>query len=476
MSQSHSHPPDRASDARRRRCSPGATLAIAQPTFGNPSPTAGSETSQKANAAGRPGALPAGRVHEREQEGPGADRHSRRDQEQQRDVPAEVHAPTTSPTSARSSSPTPTSRCSSAPTSGPLLNEFALAYNLGDPNAARKFLGMGKLKTHQVRREVRHPEDRAGRGRAVRASTAARSARWPGCSARLGGSRGGAQAGAVGGTAIGSVQTGESTGVWIIGMRYKIINAETTEQLAQGYTEEKMEVGATSTSVLGVSAVAAGRRRRSTRWCSGWSRSRSGKSTTSTSERATAERRDAGPPPASRFEAAATLEERAWPISEARQVRDPPRARPRRDGRRLRGLRPDDRARRRAQDDPRRPARRRARAARSSRASAARRRRPGGCTHPNIVSIYDFGEDAGVWYIAMEFVKGRELKDYFEAQRALRDRRHRAHHDADPRRARLLAQARRRPPRHQAGERHPARRRHASRSPTSASRTSSRRS
>ncbi len=40
---------------------------------------------------GRPGDLPAGRVHERRQEGPGADRPSGRDQEQQRDVPAEVH-------------------------------------------------------------------------------------------------------------------------------------------------------------------------------------------------------------------------------------------------------------------------------------------------------------------------------------------------------------------------------------------------
>jgi len=68
-----------------------------------------------------------------------------------------------------------------------------------------------------------------------------------------GGSWGGARAGAVGQAAVGSVQTGESSGVWIIGMRYKIINAETTEQLAQGYTEEKMEVGAKSTSVLGVS-------------------------------------------------------------------------------------------------------------------------------------------------------------------------------------------------------------------------------
>ena len=39
----------------------------------------------------------------------------------------------------------------------------------------------------------------------------------------------------------------------------------------------------------------------------------------------------------------------------------------------------------------------------------------GRLSHPNIVSIYDFGEDAGVWYIAMEFIKGRELKQYFEA-------------------------------------------------------------
>jgi tRNA A-37 threonylcarbamoyl transferase component Bud32 len=38
----------------------------------------------------------------------------------------------------------------------------------------------------------------------------------------------------------------------------------------------------------------------------------------------------------------------------------------------------------------------------------------GRLTHPNIVSIYDFGEEEGVWYIAMEYVDGRELKDYFQ--------------------------------------------------------------
>ena len=39
----------------------------------------------------------------------------------------------------------------------------------------------------------------------------------------------------------------------------------------------------------------------------------------------------------------------------------------------------------------------------------------GRLSHTNIVSIYDIGEDAGTWYIAMEFIKGRELKNYFEA-------------------------------------------------------------
>src|SRR5881409_373615 len=39
----------------------------------------------------------------------------------------------------------------------------------------------------------------------------------------------------------------------------------------------------------------------------------------------------------------------------------------------------------------------------------------GRLSHPNIVSIYDFGEEGGIWFIAMEFVKARELKDYFQA-------------------------------------------------------------
>ena len=39
----------------------------------------------------------------------------------------------------------------------------------------------------------------------------------------------------------------------------------------------------------------------------------------------------------------------------------------------------------------------------------------GRLSHPNIVSIYDCDEDAGTWFIAMELVDGRELKEHFAA-------------------------------------------------------------
>jgi serine/threonine-protein kinase len=44
----------------------------------------------------------------------------------------------------------------------------------------------------------------------------------------------------------------------------------------------------------------------------------------------------------------------------------------------------------------------------------------GRLSHPNIVSIYDCDEDNGTWFIAMEFVDGRELKDLFAADERFR--------------------------------------------------------
>ena len=134
---------------------------------------------------------------------------------------------------------------------GPVLREFELAYNLGDPQAARKYLGMGKMKTtkYVVKFDILKTEQVASATQSFDGGTLGQMA---GLLGAFSGSRGGAMAGAVGGTAVGSVHSGEATSVWVIGMRYKIINAETTEQLAQGYTEEKMEVGATSSGALGM--------------------------------------------------------------------------------------------------------------------------------------------------------------------------------------------------------------------------------
>jgi hypothetical protein len=140
---------------------------------------------------------------------------------------------------------------------GPILNEFTLAYNLGDPQKAKQYLGMGKLRSTKyiVKFDILKTEQTAAAQQGFDGQAVGRVI---GILGAFSGSRGGAATGAVGETAVGSVKTGDSTGVWVIGMRYKILDAETTEQVAQGYTEEKMEVGATGTSVMGASQSAQG--------------------------------------------------------------------------------------------------------------------------------------------------------------------------------------------------------------------------
>ena len=76
-----------------------------------------------------------------------------------------------------------------------------------------------------------------------------------------------------------------------------------------------------------------------------------------------------------------------------------------------------------------------------------------GLSHPNIVSIYDRGEAEGTYYIAMEYLDGRTLKELIIRARPDPAQGRDRLRAADPRRGRLRAQERDRPPRHQAAQR-----------------------
>ena len=133
---------------------------------------------------------------------------------------------------------------------GPLMREFELAYNLGDPQAAKKMLQKGKLKTTRwiMKFDVLKAEpvataekgfDGAALGHIISAF-------------------GNSSASSAAGIGVGSVRTNEAAGVWLVGMRYKLMDANTTEQVATGYIEDKMEVGGKASSVLGVKSLATG--------------------------------------------------------------------------------------------------------------------------------------------------------------------------------------------------------------------------
>lgn len=221
----------------------------AAPSFGNPSPTAGSSTSEKANAAADAAAYKEVEYSNKKKKGPALIV-----------IPGEIKS--SNATFTQKFSPNNIADFGELELSnanfqvleranlGNLLNEISLAYNLGNQAAARKSMQAGKLKTTKwivkfdILKAEQIAENKSGfDGRAV-----------GGLINQLSNSR----AGSVTGSVVGSVNTGDATGVWLIGMRYKIMNASTTAQVAQGYKELKMEVGATQTSVLGFSQGAKG--------------------------------------------------------------------------------------------------------------------------------------------------------------------------------------------------------------------------
>ena len=218
----------------------------AQPTFGNPSPTAGSSTSQAANAAADQAAYAPVDYVNKAKRGPALVV-----------IPGDVKS--NNATFVQKFGPNNIADFGELELSqanfqvlernnlGNLLQEITLAYNLGDPNKARQTMGIGKLKTTKwivkfdILKAEQISENKKGfDGRPIGA---------------LGGLLGG---GAIFGHVVGSAQTAEASAVWLIGMRYKIMDATTTDQVAQGYQELKMEVGANATSVMGVSQSAKG--------------------------------------------------------------------------------------------------------------------------------------------------------------------------------------------------------------------------
>jgi curli biogenesis system outer membrane secretion channel CsgG len=223
--------------------------AWAQPSFGNPSPNAGSSTSQQANAAADQAAYKEVDYVNKARRGPALVV-----------IPGDVKSNNASfmqkfgPNNIADFGELELSQANfpvlERANLGNLLNEISLAYNLGDAQQARKTMQIGKLKTTQwiVKFDILKAEQIAENkkgfdGRAI-----------GGLMGMLGGNTGSYAAG----QAVGSVQTQEATGVWLIGMRYKIMDANTTEQVAQGYKELKMEVGSNATSVMGVSQGAKG--------------------------------------------------------------------------------------------------------------------------------------------------------------------------------------------------------------------------
>ena len=219
-----------------------AKAAATGPTFGNASPTAGSSTSNKANAAADAAAYQEVDYKNKNKKGPALVV-----------IPGEIKS--SNATFMQKFSPNNIADFGELELSnanftvleranlGHLLQEVSLAYNLGNAAAARKTMQAGKLKTTKwiVKFDILKAEQISENKKGFDGAAIG------GLIGQFGGSRGSA----VAGSALGSVKTGEATGVWLIGMRYKIMNASTTAQVAQGYKELKMEVGATGSSVLG---------------------------------------------------------------------------------------------------------------------------------------------------------------------------------------------------------------------------------
>ena len=130
---------------------------------------------------------------------------------------------------------------------GPLLKEIQLGVTMGDPTALRKFK-KGKFKSTKwfVKFDILKAEKTGAAGSGFNGQAIGSI-----FNTLVGGT-----GGAVGGTALSSTRTSDEAGVWVVGLRYKILDASTSEQVSTGYKETKMEAGAKANSFLGISGHA----------------------------------------------------------------------------------------------------------------------------------------------------------------------------------------------------------------------------
>lgn len=130
---------------------------------------------------------------------------------------------------------------------GPMLNEIELAVNMGSPQALQKFK-KGKFKSTKwfIKFDILKAEEVAEAGQGFDGNAIG----------SIVGTVVGGRAGAISDTAISSASASEKAAVWLVGLRYKILDASTSEQVSTGYIERKMETGRKAQAILGISGHA----------------------------------------------------------------------------------------------------------------------------------------------------------------------------------------------------------------------------
>ncbi len=130
---------------------------------------------------------------------------------------------------------------------GSMIQEIEVAANLGDAQTLKKFK-KGKMQATNwlIRFDIIKAEPVAqvekkfdGTYLGIIAGSAVGSATnsWV--------------AGTASGAGVASVKAEEASGVWIVGLRYKVLDANTGEQVASDYFEDKMEISSKGGGALG---------------------------------------------------------------------------------------------------------------------------------------------------------------------------------------------------------------------------------